>query len=770
VCGASPRLAVVDFSIWKKSRKFAAPPIATSYMSKYRFSHIVLAMLLLSSCSVDEDEPSEPTYSSDLRLKVGMEQLRRSRVDVTSDEIFSWSTSDGDEIMVQADNGNFYTWTQKGVNNDGTANFMPSSEHDWSGYVVFPGNVKPCISSSGELCVKLPSEYAENRTAPLMIGEYAADVNLEYACGLFRVAISNVPSSATKFEFSTSNRQICGDFTVTENTDGKRIISGAESSENNKVSIHLTAGDIADGTVTFNLPLPIGEYDGFELGLYADSDKIFSKSSTGSFSVERGTLLQMSSTALIGDCAMSVENADLITVNDSSISIRMPYDTDLQQIKAAFSGDASIAIDGSTIENGDVTLNLSDPISLRVNDKSYVLTVAFSELPVVYVSTPDHVEIANREDWIDGGNITIGNTAGGKFDVSTTSSFRGRGNSTWGLAPKKGYAIKLEQKTSILGMPSHKRWVLLANWNDCSFSRTTLAFHMGDKSLLAYTPRIHDVELVLNGSYWGLYQLTEQIKINKNRVNVGDDGFLIEADYRASIKDGDVVFYVTNESAPFVIKDPDVVFYDDNYSYVKNFFIEFDKVLFSDDWLDDEKGYKTFIDINSFVDWYIINEFSKNNDSIFYSSCYMNLNRSTGKLAMGPIWDFDLSWGNYIFSSSTYPCNISTGWWVRERTTWYQRMFTDPEFVSLLQDRFDYFYSLQSEFSSLLEQQYSKLKYAAYGDNLRWGKLSTSSDYESVSESFLNSCIALNNFMSERWQWMHSELHSNSGIHQVTVD
>ena len=81
--------------------------------------------------------------------------------------------------------------------------------------------------------------------------------------------------------------------------------------------------------------------------------------------------------------------------------------------------------------------------------------------------------------------------------------------------------------------PKDKSWVLLANFADKTMLRNYLAFYMGRISNLDYTPRSHFVELMLNGRYNGTYQLCEKLKISGDRVNVGDDGFLMEIDARA---------------------------------------------------------------------------------------------------------------------------------------------------------------------------------------------------------------------------------------------
>ena len=171
--------------------------------------------------------------------------------------------------------------------------------------------------------------------------------------------------------------------------------------------------------------------------------------------------------------------------------------------------------------------------------------------------------------------------------------------------------------------------------------RNQTAFYMGKLSYLEYTPQFHFVELFLNGQYHGTYMVGDKLKIGKNRVNVGDEGFLLEVDERAEEENG-VFFRTDSLRQPINIKDPDVNYDDVNYVYIMDYVRSAEKVLFSENFKDKDNGWRKYMDIVSFVDWYLINEIVKNGDAAFYTSTYMNLKRGD-KLKMGPLWDFDTS-------------------------------------------------------------------------------------------------------------------------------
>ena len=147
-------------------------------------------------------------------------------------------------------------------------------------------------------------------------------------------------------------------------------------------------------------------------------------------------------------------------------------------------------------------------------------TLVYLGLPQVYITTPSSVPITSKVDWVEGGNMRIVNSYG-KEVLNETSDFRGRGNTTWYNMPKKPYAIKLDKRKKVLGMPDHKRWVMLANWMDRTLMRNAVAFEIS-RCCMEYTPRGQFVELFVNNEHKGNYYLCEQIKIDRNRLNISE--------------------------------------------------------------------------------------------------------------------------------------------------------------------------------------------------------------------------------------------------------
>ena len=267
-------------------------------------------------------------------------------------------------------------------------------------------------------------------------------------------------------------------------------------------------------------------------------------------------------------------------------------------------------------------------------------------LPVVYIDTPEAQPITSKEEWMEGVDIRIFK-ADGLLDLEGTTQMKGRGNSTWTQFPKKPYALKLDKKAEVLGMPKHKRWCLLANWMDRTLIRNAVAFEIARQTDLAWTPSGFFVELVLNGQHIGNYYLCEQVKVDQNRVNITElkstsleGGYLMEVD---AWFDEAFRFRSPLYDVPWQFKDPDEVTqaqFDYMYAYIE----EFEKSLKDQDRFAAHE-YTNYIDSDSWVDWWLVNELAQNGEVNQPKSIYISKDVG-GKLVAGPVWDFD--WGTFI--------------------------------------------------------------------------------------------------------------------------
>ena len=318
-------------------------------------------------------------------------------------------------------------------------------------------------------------------------------------------------------------------------------------------------------------------------------------------------------------------------------------------------------------------------------------------LPTVYVETEGGKPVLSKEEYVKATLKIRGNEKYEGLDA-VDCDIRGRGNTTWGW-PKKPYLLKLGEKKSLFGMPKHKRWILLANFMDRTLMRNLVSMKVSSMTNLDWTPGCVPVELVLNGQHMGSYLLIEQVRVDKNRVNVtemskedndGDavtGGYLLELDFHY---DNEVQWYdyhghnnQTGSGIPFAVKYPDPEdLTSQQLRYIKKYVSDAAEALYGVNFKDPEKGWRAYIDEDSFIDYWIVFEVMGNHELSNPGSVYMHKDRG-GKLVAGPCWDFD--WG--VLSYNTSP-QARTGL-INGSGIWYERLRQDPAFEARLKARFE---------------------------------------------------------------------------------
>ena len=389
-------------------------------------------------------------------------------------------------------------------------------------------------------------------------------------------------------------------------------------------------------------------------------------------------------------------------------------------------------------------------------ERAAVADLESTGLPVVSLFTPNGVDITSKDYYLES-LMSFVNTDGSETFADSTN-LKGRGNSTWGC-PKKPYAIKFDKKKSLLNLPEDKSWVLLANYYDATLLRNDLAFYIGEKmSTLDWTPHYQQVDLMLNGQYKGIYQLGEKVKIAKKRVNVGDDGFVLEIDAKAGADE--ITFTTTHLPQPVNIKDPEVEVNDENYNYVKTYVTDAENALYSENFTDTEEGWQKYMDMDSFVEWYLINEIAKNNDAIFYTSCYMNLKRGK-KLKMGPLWDFDVAFGGYWDNERGRTiANVPENFYIKG-ASWYSRLFQDPAFVAKVKERFNEIYANRQQIYDHIDANAAKIKAKIYEENKIWGcQTATSASEDEVKAAYQEKVDYLKTWIETRLTWLNENINA----------
>lgn len=313
---------------------------------------------------------------------------------------------------------------------------------------------------------------------------------------------------------------------------------------------------------------------------------------------------------------------------------------------------------------------------------------ATATLPIMNVTTDK--PIPEDKSWVTGkGSLMDGSKRifDGKLQI------KGHGNYTWTL-PKKPYNIKLDKKQRLFDMSEDKDWALMANFLDKTLISTALAMRVGQASTSSYalpwTPKSKFVDLTLNGNHVGVYQLMETIELSPERVNgtevKGDTGLSSTGTYLMEINhQGHPHDITTTQGVTIDFTKPDNKdITTSQAAYIKGYIQDFENLLYSND---KAFPYRAKADLQSFATWYIIEELASNQDSTFNGSCkcYKSPDTATAKgvLHMGPLWDFDISFGNTV-NEDHKPDEFyvrNTAGPLGQTAKWIIKMFDDPMFV-----------------------------------------------------------------------------------------
>jgi len=338
-------------------------------------------------------------------------------------------------------------------------------------------------------------------------------------------------------------------------------------------------------------------------------------------------------------------------------------------------------------------------------------------IPSVHITTEGGKAIDSKHNYV---NATFRFEDPSRFyteeeSLEVTGRIRGRGNTTWGM-PKKPYRIKLDEKTRVFGPWGNKDWILLANYSDKTLLRNIMAMEISRICGMSWTPMMLSVEVYLNGQYQGVYAFSDHKEIAGHRVD-------IEVATETDLEGG---YYLELEEAmdePVCFKtvwDTPVMFHEPEYpteaqqKYVKAWFDNFEHALERVQG-EHDYAYRSYIDIPSFINYYIIQEITKNPDGNVRKSTY--LTKEKGKpLEMYHVWDFDITLGNCDYTGFEKP----EGWQMRY-VKWYNQLFFDPAFKKAVVDRWNELYpDLLTKVPAFLDRQQELMGGAWKANFDRW--------------------------------------------------
>jgi hypothetical protein len=468
------------------------------------------------------------------------------------------------------------------------------------------------------------------------------------------------------------------------------------------------------------------------------------------------------------------------------ISARVSEDSDSGLLSAILPGGSSTSVTvdavltGGTARTGSRILTFPAVIDLTVDKKidlvdtygrvfTYDLDIGETGLPSVYIATAGGAPIVSKDDYLSGTVAISGGTAPYAMPLSlSTMKIKGRGNSTWD-APKKPYRIKLDSARSVLGMPAAKDWVLLANYFDKSLVRNATSLQTAAAvfpATMPFVPRMKFVDVYLNGVYNGNYLMGDQVEVGTSRVNIGsssatetDTAYLLEANRWIKTRDGGVVGYDFFETVigklivEYKTPKNDTITAQQR-AWISAYFADIETALSKG------SGFESLIDTASFIDWAIVEEFFKNTDSAFVSSVFM-YRRASGKLCIGPVWDFDLSAGNA--STESISLRYSYGWETLE-SIWYKKMLSVPSMRTAFSSRWNEVKAelYETAMSSITDFD-TLIRKSAPQNFVKW-PISTPDWINAYPLSFSHAdhISAYRNWLTARFAWMDSAIGSGA--------
>ncbi len=432
-----------------------------------------------------------------------------------------------------------------------------------------------------------------------------------------------------------------------------------------------------------------------------------------------------------------------------------------------------------------------------------------TNLPIVWISTNGQtVNLTTRVT----ATMKIIHNGDGLLNYSDTTAHPGqhveydgyvglryRGNSSYDRSLKKPYSFRpidrpLEEggswkKVSLLGMGKDSKWILLAPYNDKSLMRDMLAFEFA-RPWMEYTPDGRYCEVLVDGVYYGIFVLVEQVSEGKSRLNLKDPGgegdeltggYLLEVDR----KDEDHYFVskykpVRNDGSRvgiryilFQYKFPDYEdMTPDQLAYIQGAIDRMEDALAADDYCNPETGYRRYLDVMSFIDYQLAEELSHNVDG-YRLSCKIYKNRdSVDPRFKLVLWDFNIAYGNVNYYEGWY----TEGWIYQYNDLliahtienlvpfWWRQLNNDPQYVAQLKQRWAQYRrsnlsdeAVEAKIDSITNlltvggaEQRNSLAYP------RWGAYVWPNYY--IAVDYADEIAYLKSWLRDRIEWMDEQL------------
>lgn len=521
--------------------------------------------------------------------------------------------------------------------------------------------------------------------------------------------------------------------------------------------------------------------------------------------------------------------------------IFLPATADRKKLVIEYDSKEPVTLNGKTVKSGEATdiLASGDEFTIKTGKTDCgTLRVLQSEIGCFYLSTTHNgLDALDNNRWLDeSGTALMLNADGSTVYSGDIEQFEAHGNSSWDYSKKKPYHFKLPKKADLYGMGKAKKWVLVANYLDHSMMRNKFTEAMCHAANMEYAIDSVFVDLYADGSYRGTYQLSEKVEVKKKRINITDleeetekvnegvklkqtSRVIIGADDALDFKENSYMYYniendpsditggyllqkqqfnrygyktksgfVTSRGQAIAMETPQYAT-KAQVEYIRSFVQDMEDAIYSENGYNSKgKHYSDYIDIDSLIKAYLVQEISMNIDGTFTSFFMWKDSDLTGdgKIHFGPAWDFDLSFGDFPTGRSNSDGNggFSTvydnlfiayfpihgyNYGVEPYSdrpihgiSWEGQLYKQPEFLSriatiYLRDFEPFLTKYTSGDSPKLKKMAEDIQQSATMNNFRWHTYG-GFDYTvfglGSGEDFLGSVEILRDFAENRKNWL----------------
>lgn len=439
-------------------------------------------------------------------------------------------------------------------------------------------------------------------------------------------------------------------------------------------------------------------------------------------------------------CRLIINNQEFnsFSITDSLIRVQVPNQIDLSKsmINIEHGGKKiTYTNNGHVQENTKAYIDLSDftlptMVTIYGDTDSTIYTLIIYDLPVLEINTPESKPIESKDVRLEGCTVRV--LLDNQWEDYGTAGIKGRGNSTWSL-PKKPYNIKLDKKNSVLGMAESKHWTLLANaFYDKTQLHNCVAFEVARKTDFEWVQSGEYVELILNGEDKGLYYLCEKPRAEKNRINIKElkptdidenvigGGYLLESACGLEMNGRENSFYTdyfnkTGSNFSFdlgwSLESPDENVPEVQLNYIKNALNHMESLIYDDDKLMTCE-YMNFFDIESFIDWKLVEDVCLNEEASRSKNISIYKNRGDDKFYMTPPWDLD-AW--------TFGCREKDVIHTDLYTIYYYKLLKEPHFVMRLKEKWQAYKDVwASDVPVFIDDTYQRIRRSALKNEQMW--------------------------------------------------